>query len=125
MTETAKVHCAANGCPGTASMTRATTGTTEWWCCYHFSAQPARIHEVTAELRRLGWLVQLTKCLREFLNTGIWLALYDDALKQVKLNQRGDLELGNESYRQWLHRLEGVLQAACAAPKESQQPLEV
>lgn len=132
MTETANQHCAANGCPCDGSSTRSTTGSTEWWCSIHFSAVPGRNHEITAELRRLAWLVQITRCIRDFLNTGVWSEVHAAAYKEIAMHQRSDLEmlpstadLPPETHRQWLARLEGVLQAACAPQPDTQQPLEV
>lgn len=135
MTETANIHCAANGCVAAGCMTRATSGTTEWWCSYHFSAAPGRIHEVTAELRRLSWLVQLCKGIRHYINTGIWCEAAAEAYKEIALHQRSDLYqlAGNahtrpETWPQYLHRLEGVLADACKpaqAVPDTQQPLEV
>lgn len=135
MTETTahSVHCAANGCPAQASMSRGTTGGAEFWCAYHFSAAPGRIHEVTAELRRLSWLVQLCKGVRHYINTQVWAPEADAAHKEIMLHQRSDLyqQAGTahkppETWHQWLRRLEGVLADACKEPKhDAQQPLDV
>jgi hypothetical protein len=138
---THSVHCAANGCTGAGVMSRSTTGGAEWWCANHLMAEPGRIHEVTAEMRRLGWLVQLCKGLRHFLNTGIWTPEAQQGYDQIALHQRSDLYQQasvaatanapgrpNETHRQWLARLEGVLREACAAPplaEPHQQPLDV
>lgn len=130
MTEpTHSVHCAANGCPCAGTNSRSTTGGGDWWCSNHFMAEPGRIHEVTAELVRLRWLVDLIKGIRHCNNTNEWLPAAEAAYKQIALHQRSDLYLlagraatandpgrPNETYPQWLARLEGVLREACAKP---------
>ncbi len=132
---THSVHCAANGCPAAGSMSRGTTGGAEFWCYHHFSAAPGRIHEVTAELRRLSWLVQLCKGVRHYINSGIWAPEAAEAYKEIALHQRSDLyqQAGGptkppETWPQYLHRLEGVLADACQERKhqpDAQQPLDV
>lgn len=129
------VHCAANGCPGAASMSRSTTGGGEFWCQYHFSAEPGRIHEVTAELVRLKWLVQLCKGIRHDINTGVWTEAAAQGWAGIKEHQRSDLyqRAGTpttpaETQQRWLYRLEQELFTATAAPRPApptQQPLNV
>lgn len=128
-------HCAANGCPCQAVMSRGTGGGSEFWCPYHFGQDPHRMHEITAELVRLKWLVQLCKCIRDYLNTGIWTELHQQAFKQISLNQRSDLlmlpstpDRLPESHPKWLARLEQVLADATKAPpaaKPQQETIDV
>lgn len=126
---THSIHCAANGCPCAGSMSRSTTGGGEFWCQYHFSAEPARTHEVTAELVRLRWLVQLCKGIRHDINTGVWTECAAQGYAGIKEHQRSDLaQKGNESAQRWLYRLEQELFTATAAPRPApptQQPLNV
>lgn len=123
------VHCAANGCTAAGVMSRSATGGADWWCANHFMAEPGRIHEVTAEMRRMAWLVQLCKGVRHLINTGQWLPAAEEAYKQIPLHQRSDLYMRPsraatstdpgcraETDMQWLARLEGELRRACAAP---------
>lgn len=132
---THSVHCAATGCPAAGVMSRSTTGGGEFWCQYHFSAEPNRIHEVTAELVRLRWLVQLCKGIRHDINTGIWTEAAAQGYKEIALHQRSDLyrrasttTKREETTQQWLYRLEKELSNATAEPRPAapiQQPLNV
>lgn len=111
--KTAHPNCAASGCPCLGSMTRNTTGTDEWFCAYHFSAEGKRWTAVTAELQRLGWLVAITKDIRA--------RRYDaaSAAKVIAMNQSGHLQQEpHESEMKYLARLEGTLQDACKPPAE-------
>lgn len=110
-------NCAAHGCPMLGAMTRSTTGSKEWYCGIHFGAPANRWGEITHELLRLKWLVDITRALRS--------GRYDQAAasKEIKLNQsshllQGDHETGN----QYLSRLEKVLADSCKEP--SQKNLE-
>lgn len=140
-TATHSVHCAANGCPAAGTNSRSATGGGEWWCSNHFMAEPGRIHQVTAEMVRMRWLVQLIKGVRHLINTGVWLEAAEQAYREIPLHQRSDLYMRDsvpatatspgrppETDAQWLARLEGELRRACAAPPAAtpyQQPLEV
>lgn len=131
MTDTThSVHCSANGCPAAGTNSRSAGGdSATWWCANHLMAEPGRIHEVTAELVRLRWLVDLCKGIRHCINTNEWLPAAEAAYQQIALHQRSDLYLldsraatandpgrSNETYPQWLARLEGELRRACAKP---------
>lgn len=124
------IHCAANGCPAAGTNSRSTTAGSEFWCQYHFSAEPARIHEVTAALVRLRWLVHLCKGIRHDLNTGVWTEAAAQGYAAIKEHQRSDLyrrgstkDRKEETVSQWLYRLEAELFKACAPTAPSQQPL--
>jgi len=129
------VHCAANGCPAAGAQTRSTSGGGEFWCAYHFGQDPHRMHEITAELVRLKWLLHLTKCVRDYLNTGLWTEQHQKAFKEINLNQRKDLlmlpstpDRLPETHAQWLLRLENELVKATKAPppaEPTQEPLDV
>ena len=114
--KTAHPNCMAHGCPCLGSMTRSTTGVHEdgagWLCFAHFGAEGRRWPEITAELNRLGWLVAIARDVRahRFKN----MAAHS---KQIKLNQSSHLMPTNpETAVQYIARLEGALQQACAAP---------
>lgn len=134
-TSSHSTHCAANGCPCEASMTRSTTGTEkggEWWCPHHFYAAPGRTHEITAELRRFDWLVQLCKGVRHYINSNVWAPEAQAAHREIALHQRSDLYQraggGSVPYETWpkyLLRLEAELEKVCQPPKDTQQPLAV
>lgn len=106
-------NCAAHGCPMLGRMSRSTSGSAEWFCSIHFGAPAARWGEITHELLRLKWLVDITLTLRA--------GRYDHAAasKEIKLNQsshllQGDHETGN----QYLARLEKALAEACKEPAQ-------
>ena len=101
--------CAAPYCPMLASMSKGTNDPDKKWLCFcHFSAKQNDWHGVSAELNRLGWLVEIVRTLRAGAK------LTDDQHRQFGLAQRGDL-LRKESEwpREWMVRLEGVLQQSC------------
>jgi len=117
MSDVAHPNCAAHGCPCLGVMTRSTTGTTEWYCAIHFGAQAARWQAITAELRRLDWLVQITRNLR---GAG-WKeipSVMDAAHRAIALNTSNHLRCGADGHKmeslgQWLNRLEQALADAC------------
>lgn len=115
-------NCGANGCPMLGTMSRSTTGVKEdgapWLCFIHFGAEGKRWPQITAELQRLAWLVDITRNIRA--------RRYDEkaAAKEIALNQSKHLLKGNqESLAGYLARLETVLQQACAAPAPETPPL--
>lgn len=135
---THSVHCAANGCPCAGTNSNSTAGWdhgAEYWCAYHFGATPGRIHEVTAALVRLSWLVLLCKGIRHDINTGVWTEAAAQGYKAIAEHQRSDLyrkastkDRREETTQQWLYRLEQELFTATAEPRPApppQQPLNV
>lgn len=118
------VNCAAFGCNLMGTMTRATSGSKEWWCFLHFGAEPEHWGAITTELRRLSWLVDVTRKIREGAHEPHgWRALESALHKEILLSQRKDLCRGDhESITKWLLRLEGVLQLSCNAATQSKQP---
>lgn len=128
MTETANVHCAANGCPMSGCMSRSTSGSTEWYCFLHFGCKSGTGHAITNELQRLGWLVKLTQALRTNGGSAHWDRMEEAGNKEIRLNQSSHLLRGDhETLPAWLARLEDTLRIACAIPAQpdTQQPLEV
>lgn len=115
--KTAHPNCSAHHCPCLGTMSRSTTGSDEWFCFIHFSTEPKRWGDISAELNRLGWLVAITRALRLANgNEKAWCAL-SACQKEIKLNQSSHLERGaHEGLTAWLIRLEGALQQTCAAP---------
>lgn len=116
-------NCAAHCCPAFGALSRSTSGSTEWYCAYHFGAPAARWGEITRELNRLGWIVKATRELRGWLlgggGFGDWEAAF---IKTAKLNQSSHLIRGDhESLTKWLARLEKTLADSCKEP--AQQPL--
>lgn len=122
MTDTAHPNCAAHSCPCLGSMSRSTTGSTEWYCAIHFGADGKRWGDVTAELQRLAWLVTLTRDLRTYGGAKDWTDARDAAAdKVIRLNQSSHLVRGDhESLGAWLARLESVLHTACAIPAQAE-----
>lgn len=124
MSEIAHVNCAAHGCPMLGCMSRSTTGTTEWYCAIHFGAQAARWQAITTELRRLDWLVQITRQLR----AATWKeteGIIAAAHKAMAVNTSNHLRFGadehkSENLAQWLNRLEGTLAQACSQLGETE-----
>lgn len=106
-------NCSAHGCPMLGTMTRSTTGSKEWYCGIHFGAPAARWGEITHELLRLKWLVDITRALRA--------GHIGDAHKQMAMNQSSHLKRGDhETLAQWLIRLEKTLHEACQEPAQQE-----
>lgn len=109
------VNCAAHMCPCLGVMTRSTTGSKEWYCSIHFGAPATRWSEITGELLRLKWLVDITRRIR----AGRFNV--EEVNKEMALNQCNYLQMQESEYaHQWLIRLEGVLTKSC---KPRQQDL--
>jgi hypothetical protein len=104
-------NCAAYGCPMLGAMTNSTLGTSEWFCFLHFDKEATQWQAITAELHRLGWLVDLLRSLR----TGIdFEKARSNALACMKQNGSTDLQrLAGESRNAWMRRLEAVLDNSC------------
>lgn len=119
-------NCTAFGCTMHGTMTRATNGSKEWWCFLHFAAEPEHWAAITTELKRLSWLVDVTRRIREGAHEPHgWPALEAALHKEIALAQRKDLRRGgHESITKWLLRLESVLQQSCNATlKPTQQEI--
>lgn len=112
-------NCAAHGCPMLGVMTRSTTGSTDWYCSIHFAAPAARWSEITHELLRLKWLVDITRRIRAGRFT------VDEVHKEMALNQCNYLQMQENEYaHQWLIRLEKVLTESCKERQQDIQPQE-
>jgi len=128
MSEIVHVNCAAHACPMLGTSTRSTSGTTEWYCSIHFGAQAARWQAITWELRRLEWLVQITRNLRG----ATWKeipAVMDAAHKAIALNTSNHLRMGADGHKMetlghWLNRLEQALADACRSIGETEPLFE-
>lgn len=109
------INCKAWACPMLGTMSRSTSGTSEWFCFAHFAAEPDQWQAITAEMNRLRWLVDQTRTIREnaLSNPLGWNAVEDAVNRELMLAQRKDLQRKNsESINQWLARLESVLRAS-------------
>lgn len=110
-TETHQVDhstCAAAGCPGLATHSRGTNGEAAWYCFIHFSNEPADSLRITNELNRVRWIVDIVRCLRA------GQPLTEHMVQNFVLVQRSDLKQSDrEDARQWMVRLETVLQQSC------------
>lgn len=112
------INCKTWGCPLHGTMSRSTSGGTDWFCFAHFGAEPDQWQAVTAELNRLRWLVDVTRSIRDnaLSNPAGWNAVEAAVHKELMLAQRKDLQRGNrEHINQWLARLENVLRASATA----------
>jgi|SRR6185312_5758904 len=108
------------------------TGTTGWdhgaqyYCFLHFGCKPGTAHAITAELQRLAWLVKITQGIRAQGDCRGWDKIEAAMNKEIALNQSSHLlRADHESLPKWLARLEDTLRIACAAPQDTQQPLDV
>lgn len=116
---THSIYCAANGCPMFGSLTSATNGGGEFWCFLHFGCKAGTSHAITAELKRLGWLVSIAQQTRAYAGSKGWDDIEKAAEKEIKLNQSSHLLRGDhESLGKWLGRLENTLRVACAEKPE-------
>jgi hypothetical protein len=97
---------------GTSS--NSTNGTKEWFCWLHVSADSSKWQQITVELNRLAWLVEILRSIRMYRGTPHWPEIYVSYKQKFSLNQRGDLvKTQSESLCQWVSRLEGVLNKSC------------
>jgi hypothetical protein len=100
-------QCAA-GCNMLATNSRSTNGGGEWLCFIHFASDANDRHHITAELVRLRWIVDIVRTLRAGGN------LTADQHQNFVLAQRSDLKQKPIEWpREWMIRLEGVLQQSC------------
>lgn len=102
--------CMAHGCNMIASMSLSTKG--DDWCCFiHVKAERDDWQAITAELNRLGWLVEAVKCIRANAPEKKMV----EVRRNIGLAQRSDLlRKESESAQQWYVRLENVLAESCA-----------
>lgn len=104
--------CAAWGCPLAGTRTRNTAGAHQWWCSLHYEQDADRFQAITAELRRLDWLVKALSDLRDAAALTPSIETLDRIARDFRLAQRNDLLCGaHESAMQWLGRLEFELSA--------------
>ncbi len=100
-------QCAA-GCNMLATNSRAINGTGEWLCFIHFAADQADRYHITAELVRMRWLVDIVRTLLA------GRPLTKEMQQNFVLAQRSDLKQKESEWpREWMIRLEGVLQQSC------------
>lgn len=101
-------NCHASGCPMLSTNSHSTNGGGEWLCFIHFGADHADRYNITTELTRMRWLVDIVRCLRA------GKALTDHMRQNFVLAQRSDLKQSDREDRTaWMIRLEGVLQQSC------------
>lgn len=118
-------NCQAYGCPLDGTSTRSTSGSQEWFCGIHFSAEPDHWQAISVELNRLSWLAKIARTTREKqydYRVNDWIPPLN---KECMLGQRKDLQYQHpESLNSWLGRIEGVLMdSAKAACAPAQRPL--
>ena len=107
-TQVDNTTCNASGCPMVATNSRSTNGGGEWLCFIHFATDHADRYHVTAELVRLRWLVDIVRCLRA------GQPLTEAMQQNFVMAQRSDLKQKETEWpRDWMIRLEGVLQQSC------------
>lgn len=100
--------CHAAGCRMLATNSRSTNGGGEWLCFIHFQAESGDRLRLTAELTRLGWIVDIVRALRA------GQPLTADMQQNFVLSQRSDLrQTESEHPRDWMIRLEAVLAKSC------------
>jgi hypothetical protein len=114
-TQVQTCDCAAHHCPLYGTSTRSTSGTTEWYCFIHFGAEARDWPHISAELNRLGWLVDIVRGLRKLAYTKVVPpGFMEEARKAIALCQRSDLQpRETETTVGWMIRLEGVLAQSC------------
>lgn len=100
--------CHASGCPMLATNSASTNGGGEWLCFIHFAGDHADRYTITTELVRMRWLVDIVRCLRA------GQPLTEHMHQNFVLAQRSDLKQKESEWpRDWMIRLEGVLQQSC------------
>lgn len=118
--------CAAYGCPcvGTASTSGA--GTSSWFCTHHLGTDAGSWARITLELKRLEWLLTVSRGIRVWYGTERWERVYRAIQHDILLNQRSDLMFNREtdqSVHGWLLRLEGVISHAARGVAQPQLPI--
>lgn len=109
--------CAAYGCPLHGSMSTSTQGTTDWYCFAHFGKDPGRTQGITAELRRLDWLANAVRDVRDRDVNPNYGSAFQRIEHDFKLAQRKDLLWTSpESDAQWMVRLERELEQLLSGP---------
>lgn len=101
--------CSASYCPMIGTSSRSTTSDSKQWLCFiHFAADQQDAAVISAELTRLRWIVDIVRCLRA------GQPLTDAMHQNFVLAQRSDLKQKESEWpRDWMIRLEGVLQQSC------------
>jgi hypothetical protein len=108
---------------GTSS--HSTNGAKEWFCYLHVAYPSEKWQNITFELKRLVWLVEILRSIRLYRGTEHWPEMYVSYKPKIILNQRSDLVKNqSESLDAWISRLEHVLSNACTESFKSQLPLE-
>ena len=98
-----------------ASLSNSMTGGNQWQCWLHFGKDKSQWSEITAEIRRLHWLVDGIRCLRIAKGTSFWVSEVKKVQQAIKMAQRSDLmNQPKESGQAWVERLERELKASCA-----------
>ena len=111
-----KCLCAAPYCNMIGTMSRQ-IGSEDWYCFIHSAARLDDWNAISAELNRLGWLVEAVKAIR----AGAPEKKMVEVRRNIGLAQRGDLmRKESESSRDWFIRLEQVLADSCAAVRQQE-----
>jgi hypothetical protein len=119
--------CAAYGCPLHGAMSQSTQGTSEWYCFAHFGKDFGSLQRITAEQRRLDWLANAIRDVRDRDVNPNYGAAFQRIEHDLKLAQRKDLLwTAPESDMQWMVRLEREMEQllnTSGAPAPKQKPL--
>lgn len=108
---------------GTSS--HSVNGAKEWFCYLHIAYPSEKWQNITFELKRLVWLVEILRSIRLYRGTEHWAGIYVSYKPKILLNQRSDLVKNqSESLEQWVSKLEQVLNQACIESFKSQMKIE-
>jgi hypothetical protein len=116
-------QCCAYGCPMPGSMSDS-IGSSKWVCAMHHGQDPGRWQRITADLRRMQWLVTAITTLRRDYDSARWNAAYAEADQIMRHHQRSDLwHFEGEKLPAWFARLDAALLASCRVIEEPSQQL--
>lgn len=106
--------CAAFGCPMLGTSSKSTNGSKEWFCWLHVSSDGGKWQQITTELNRIIWLVEVLRSIRMYRGTDHWPDIYKSYKQKFTLNQRNDLFRNqSENLNQWVSRMEVALNQSC------------
>jgi hypothetical protein len=115
-------QCFAYGCPMQGSISSGTTGSSKWLCWLHHGEEADRWQRITADLRRMEWLVMTITTLRRDCGSVHWDEAYATADRAMRQHQRSDLRhIEGEKLLNWFSRLDAALRACCSAADEALQ----
>lgn len=118
--------CAAYGCPCVGTASTSGSGTTSWFCPHHLGAEATSWARITLELKRLEWLITVTRGIRAWYGTERWDRVYRAIQRDIIGNQRSDLLFNRETDQNvhgWLRRLDSVVSHAARGAGQPQLPM--